>query len=117
MDGHKEVRALARRSKVIALFPLPTSSQRMKVAVTGSNGSVGRYVVVAALKAGHSVVGIDCSQVEPELDDTMKSAYDFRVADLREYNAALEALRGSEAVIHLAAVPHPGDYVVDSHNT
>ncbi|KAH8100832.1 NAD(P)-binding protein [Cristinia sonorae] len=93
----------------------------MKLAVTGCNGSVGRRVVQAALKRGYSVVGIDYKQAP--LEDTPAFTSDpkftFREVDLKNYDKALEALREekAEAIVQLAAVRTPEDYVVVAHNT
>ena len=89
----------------------------MKLAITGSNGSIGRRVVIAALQAGHTVLGIDIGQTAYDSEVVSYSSFTFRSADLRNYEEALEVLRGSEAVVHLAAVPTPEDYVVKCHNT
>ncbi|KAJ2998817.1 hypothetical protein NUW54_g7000 [Trametes sanguinea] len=46
-------------------FICTTMNKTMRLAVTGCNGSVGTRVVLAALEAGHTVVGIDavpCSE-------------------------------------------------------
>lgn len=87
----------------------------MKLAVTGCNGNIGRHVVAAALKAGHAVHGIDTTQPSAEL--AAHANFTFSEVDLREYDKTVEAMRGSDAVIHLAAIPTPRDYVVDTHNT
>ncbi|KAF7796463.1 hypothetical protein EIP86_007640 [Pleurotus ostreatoroseus] len=84
----------------------------MKLAVTGSNGSVGRRVVIAALEAGHSVLGVDIGQTAYDSEVVSHASFSFRSADLRNYEEVLEVLRGSEAVVHLAAVPTPEDYVL-----
>ena len=89
----------------------------MILTVTGSNGNVGRRVVLAALKAGHTVRGVDNVRATPEPDFASNPSYTFHEADLRDYNVALDLLRGSDAVVQLAACPTPGDYVVVAHNT
>ncbi|OBZ72475.1 GDP-mannose 3,5-epimerase 1 [Grifola frondosa] len=94
--------------------PPPTNTTpEMKIAVTGCNGDVGTRVVAAARAQGHEVVGIDAT---PALAPTDKG-YVFVQADLRAYDAALAALRGCDAVVHLAACRTPGDYVAETHNT
>lgn len=42
--------------------------------------------------------------------------FSFLHADLTHYEQTIDALRGCEAVIHLAALPHPNDYKVMAHN-
>lgn len=82
----------------------------MKVAITGCTGNVGRCVVALALEQGHAVIGIDRTAPVEELGQH----FAFVQADLREYNAALDALRGCDAVVQLAAFPNAGDYGVQA---
>lgn len=60
------------------------------------------------------MIGIDkVSKREP----TPSGAdFSFIEANLTVYDQVIDALRGCEAVIHLAAVPHPNGYGVDTHN-
>ncbi|KAF7312235.1 NAD-binding protein [Mycena indigotica] len=83
------------------------------IAVTGCNGSVGKRVVLCALKHGYHVVGIDFS---PRVPDDPTPEFTFIQADLTDFDATLKALSGCEAVLHLAALPQPGDYRVKVHN-
>lgn len=89
----------------------------MKITVTGCNGRVGRHVVEFALKHGHKIHGVDnlTPAEKPEFYD--HPDFMFHEADLRDYDQALQMLRGAEAVIHLAGIPQPNDYVVTTHNT
>lgn len=71
----------------------------VNVAVTGAAGGIGRWVVRELRAAGHRVVALDrrpSDQVE-----------DLTVLDLGQAEEAIAALRGVEAVVHLAAVPGP----------
>ncbi|KAF8879203.1 hypothetical protein CPB84DRAFT_1735717 [Gymnopilus junonius] len=89
----------------------------MIIAVTGSNGSIGRRVVKLALERGHHVVGIDLT--EPQYQDGTwlnRPEYTFKQGDLTDFGTTLNVLAGSDAVIALAAYPTPGDYRVQSHN-
>ncbi|THH28334.1 hypothetical protein EUX98_g5861 [Antrodiella citrinella] len=88
----------------------------MKLAVTGCNGSVGQRVVLLGLQKGHTVVGIDHREV-PDLEFNGHPNFTFKEVDLREYDKALEALRGVDAIVQLAAIRTPEDYVVVAHNT
>ncbi|KAI0339092.1 NAD(P)-binding protein [Trametopsis cervina] len=89
----------------------------MKIAITGCNGAVGRHVVSLALKSGHKVHGIDINErVHPDFDFNDHIDYTFEKADLRDYPSAVNALRGTDAVVHLAAFPFPDENVV-THNT
>lgn len=95
----------------------------MKLVVTGCNGRVGRRVVLLALDEGHQVIGVDLSKPSSFIEDADAqriSAYEtfsFIKADLREFEQALNALRGCDGVAHLAAYPDPGDYLWQTHNS
>jgi nucleoside-diphosphate-sugar epimerase len=69
----------------------------MKVLVTGSAGIIGCPVVAALALRGHAVRGFD-RRPTPGLADAF-------VADLADEAAVREAVRGMEAVVHLAAQP------------
>lgn len=93
----------------------------MKIAVTGASGNLGQRVTRIAISQGHSVVGIDKvpPTTPPQVPEDATSKEDwfrFVQLDIREYDQVLNAFRGCDAVIHLAAIPNPGDYVVDTHN-
>lgn len=94
----------------------PLATAIMKLAVTGCNGSVGRRVVLGALKKGYTVVGIDYREA-PDLELNADANFTFLEVDLRDYDKALEALKGADAVVQLAAIRTPEDYVVVAHNT
>ncbi|KAJ7773059.1 hypothetical protein B0H16DRAFT_1511107 [Mycena metata] len=93
------------------------TTELRKIAVTGSNGRVGKRVVLRALAHGYHVVGIDYSTFATADDRELGSDFSFLQADLREYNETLKALEGCEAIIHLAGYPNPTDYKVLTHNT
>ncbi|KAF8890649.1 hypothetical protein BD779DRAFT_1610742 [Infundibulicybe gibba] len=86
----------------------------MKLAVTGCNGRVGKCVVRRALAEGHAIVGIDRS-TSPAPEE-LGAQFVFIQADLREYPEVLEALRGCDGVVHLAGMPAPVGYKVNTHN-
>lgn len=87
----------------------------MEIAVTGGNGRLGRNVSERLLKAGHRVRSLDrAAPVNPgsgfrplpalaEAGDALR-AID---ADINNLDALTEAMRGCDAVIHLAAFPGP----------
>src|SRR5574341_202324 len=88
----------------------------MKIAVTGGSGKVGKAIVEMALEQGHSVVSID--RVEPSKSEH-RPDLKYVQADLTDYAAFEAALRGCEALIHMAAIPAPGhqpDHVVHNNN-
>ena len=73
----------------------------MRIAVTGSAGFVGTYVMGELLAHGHEAIGVD---IRPPAADSAE----FRQADLNDYPSLLRAFDGCAAIIHLAAVPDPG---------
>jgi nucleoside-diphosphate-sugar epimerase len=73
-----------------------------RICVTGATGKAGRAVVSELREHGYQVAATD----------TRLSGDDVRAgvlrADLRDYGQATEALRGADAVVHLANIPAPG---------
>jgi UDP-glucose 4-epimerase len=76
------------------------------VLVTGGSGFIGSHVVVALLAAGHRVRIYDArpSAQHPEL---------LVMADLSDIGALTEAVRGCDAVIHLAAEADVNEVLAD----
>ncbi|GJE96271.1 NAD(P)-dependent oxidoreductase [Phanerochaete sordida] len=89
----------------------------MKIAVTGCSGSVGQRVCTLALARGHTVRGIDSARPRADAPFAAHAHFAYAEHDLRAYPAVLAALRGCDAVVQLAAVPTPTDYLVETHNT
>lgn len=84
----------------------------MKIAVTGASGRIGSAVVTLAVQRGHEVVAIDRRAA------TAAAPVGTIDVDVRDFDALLEAVRGCDALVHLAAITGPGrlpDHVV--HNT
>src|SRR4030095_1620178 len=73
-----------------------------RVCVTGASGQAGRAVVRELLEHGYDVAMTDLAATGDDLE-----AGALR-ADLTDYGQAVEALRGAEAVIHLANIAAPG---------
>ncbi|CCL98793.1 uncharacterized protein FIBRA_00798 [Fibroporia radiculosa] len=88
----------------------------MKLAVTGCTGRVGQRVVLAALRQGHAVLGID-NILKEDLEFAVDPAFTFVQVDLRNYEDTLEALQSCDAVVQLAALSNPGDYKAATHNS
>lgn len=87
----------------------------MKIAVTGSTGRIGREITRQALAAGHEVVGID--RVDPQEAPTGNLT--FIRADTDDYEGLVAAMKGCDALIHMAAIPAPigfEDHVVHNNN-
>jgi UDP-glucose 4-epimerase len=86
----------------------------MKIALTGGSGGIGRAVIAQALPAGHSIVSIDRVAQEDGGPNVR-----FVQADVADYDAVSDAITGCDALIHLAAIPSPGelpDHVVHNNN-
>jgi nucleoside-diphosphate-sugar epimerase len=77
----------------------------MRIAVTGAAGRFGRRVVARALRAGHEVVAVDLPAVVPEENGSVE----WRAADLVEIDQARSGLAGTDAVVHLGAIPGARD--------
>ncbi|KAG1872142.1 NAD(P)-binding protein [Suillus tomentosus] len=87
----------------------------MKIAITGCNGGVGRRVVRWVLKEGHIAVGADCVTAQ-DTDFYNNPAFFFHPVDLKDFDATLKVFEGCDAIIQLAAFPHPMDYKTKVHN-
>ena len=68
----------------------------MHIAVTGSNGRVGRYVVRELLQAGHTVACLDVARAASQLPATQP-------VDVTDADQLQGALAGADGVVHLAA--------------
>lgn len=69
-----------------------------RIACTGGSGRLGRYVV-DRLKDRCELTVLDLAPPHTEVA--------WRQTSITDYPALVEALRGQEAVVHLAAVPNP----------
>ena len=79
------------------------------VIVTGSQGKLGRAVAQRLTAAGYDVHGFDSVAARP--------AGDYTRIDLTDYGQVVDAMfgvqdryRGVDAVVHLAAIPAPGQF-------
>lgn len=75
----------------------------MRVLLTGGSGSVGKAVVDRLVALGHEVLVIGR---RPGL---VVEGAEYRSCDINEYAALREVMRGCQAVVHLAAIPNPGN--------
>jgi nucleoside-diphosphate-sugar epimerase len=73
-----------------------------RICVTGAAGQAGRAVVRDLREHGYDVAATDIAVAADDRFDGMLRA------DLTDYGEALEALRGADAVVHLANIPAPG---------
>ena len=73
-----------------------------RICVTGASGQAGRAVVRGLLEYGYDVAATDVAVAKADRFEGMLRA------DLTDYGQAAEALRGADAVVHLANIPAPG---------
>ncbi len=78
----------------------------MKVAVTGSSGLAGSAVAAQLMAQGCAVVGIDRVPPRPPVTE-------FRLVDCTDLGQVYGACAGSEAIVHLAAIPRPTQHSPD----
>lgn len=87
----------------------------MRIAITGSQGRVGRAVVAAALARNHTVVAID----RPGLQPPARPNVTFHAVDVTVHADFVRAVEGCDALVHLAAFPSPAnrpDHEVHNNN-
>jgi nucleoside-diphosphate-sugar epimerase len=73
----------------------------MRILLTGGSGSVGHEVVSRLVKKGHSV------RVIGRRADILMEGADYQQCDIDDFPRLREAIRGCDAVVHLAALPNP----------
>ncbi len=89
----------------------------MKFLVTGATGFLGEYVVAEALRAGHSVRAVVRSTASAEkLGWRESDRLEFARVDLRSRKGLVDAVRGADCVLHLAA-QKAGDIYAQFHGT
>jgi len=93
------------------------------ILITGGAGFIGRYVAHALLKRGYEVRVLDSliEQVHQgrKRPDGLPKGVGFVTGDIRDETAVLKALRGVDAVVHLAAEVGVGQsmYAVDRYTS
>ena len=92
-----------------------------RVLITGGAGFIGRYVARALVARGHEVRVLD-SMIEQvhqgrRRPDGLPKGVEFIAGDIRDETAVLKALKGVDAVVHLAAEVGVGQsmYAVDRY--
>jgi len=78
----------------------------MNILVTGGLGMVGRPLVQRLQRQGHNVKVIDRIP-EAEADRAALGEASYACCDINDFPALREQVRGMEAIVHLAAFPHP----------
>ncbi|WP_426348355.1 NAD-dependent epimerase/dehydratase family protein [Alloiococcus sp. CFN-8] len=74
----------------------------MKVAVTGAKGIVGRNVVRHLLRNGYDVLSLTHSNWKG-------CPTEQKIIDIRNYEEVYDAIKGCDAIVHLAAIPQPDE--------
>jgi nucleoside-diphosphate-sugar epimerase len=90
------------------------SDQRWNVMVTGGAGYVGSVLIPKLLAAGHKVTVLDLFMYGPMFDE-IRGNPNLRLVkgDIRDPAAVNEALRGNNAVIHLACISNDPSFELD----
>ena len=76
----------------------------MRVLVTGGSGFIGSHVVDRLLAAGHEPVVLDLRPSPYHCRREVETA----IADVRDPDAVRRAMRGCDAVVHMAAAADVG---------
>jgi UDP-glucose 4-epimerase len=80
----------------------------MEIAVTGGSGRLGRVLIDQLVKDGHQVRSLDRAAPQTtQVPDRNDKAVSVTQVDLNDLATLTEAIRGCQAVIHLAAFPGP----------
>jgi nucleoside-diphosphate-sugar epimerase len=79
--------------------------ESLRILVTGGAGFIGSHLVKALVKAGHSVRILDnFSTGSLENLGDIAGSVELVVGDVRSYDVVEKAVKGVDAVIHLAAL-------------
>jgi nucleoside-diphosphate-sugar epimerase len=82
----------------------------MYILVTGGAGKIGHAAVKQLLAHGHDVLALG-RRPRADLDDARLAEIEgarYQQADITDYAALRPHLDGVDAVVHLAALTHPG---------
>jgi len=102
----------------LALGEYPRGPRKPRVVVTGSSGKLGRSTVAYLANDGWEVISVDTRRPPGTSEDGksgLGGAYRLVEIDLEDMGSVLEtfmttdmAYNGIDAVVHLAAIPSPG---------
>jgi uncharacterized protein YbjT (DUF2867 family) len=89
---------------------MPAAIQMSTILVTGADGFVGRHTLPRLLEAGHRVVGLVRSEeaaarVGDRLSPEHRDRVETRIGDVTDQERVPTILAGTDAVLHLAAIP------------
>lgn len=76
------------------------------VFVTGASGRAGEYIVKDLLEHGYDVVGADQNSPTDSRVNRVHG-YTFKFVDVTDFGQVLSAMKGCDAVIHMAAITNP----------
>jgi nucleoside-diphosphate-sugar epimerase len=88
----------------------------MRIALTGGSGRIGQAIAAQALARGHHDVSIDRAMPP---DAHRRTNLTFVQADVADFDRLVQAFAGCDSLIHMAAIPMPGnhpDHVVHNNN-
>jgi UDP-glucose 4-epimerase len=77
-----------------------------KVLVTGATGRAGGYIVKDLLDHDYEVVGIDKNMPAGTRENRIPG-YTFKAVDVTDFGQVVSAMKGCDAVIHMAAITNP----------
>ncbi|HNT74722.1 MAG TPA: NAD(P)-dependent oxidoreductase [Anaerolineae bacterium] len=81
----------------------------MKVLITGGSGHIGSFTTAHLLAQGHSVRVVDrnpASELPPDAAERIGGA-EYAQVDITDFAALRAQVEGMDAIVHLAAIPHP----------
>jgi UDP-glucose 4-epimerase len=82
----------------------------MKILVTGGSGFIGAWIIRRLLSGGHEARVFDINEdrsLVRSIAGKSSENIDWRVGDIRDADAVIDAAQGCETVVHLAAVLTP----------